>query len=124
MKHFNELFPKNIIQKVTLYGSVITLTGTDSTADITINDIPNKVSATFLTDLTTTAHNWVVANIEHYEYHGYSISDSLGVISVTPKSDWDTVNRINATISNLTEDLSGTLTGVFEPDFSKQVSGM
>ena len=119
MKHFNELFHKNIIQKVTIYGSVITLTGTDGTADITINDIPNKVSATFLTDLTTTAHNWVVANIEHYEYHGYSISDSLGVISVTPKSDWDTVNRINATISNLTEDLSGTLTGVFEPDFSK-----
>lgn len=119
MKHFNQLFHKNIIQKITIYGSVITLTGTDGTADITINDIPNKESVTFLTDLTTTAKNWVAANIEHYEYHGYSVSASSGVITVTPKSDWDTVNRINATIANLTEDLSGTFTGVFEPDFSK-----
>lgn len=119
MRHFDSIFPKTNIQKVTIYGSVITLTGTDGTADITINDILNKVSVTFSTDLATTAKNWVIANIEYYEYNGYSVSADSGIITVTPKSDWDTVNRINATISNLTGDLAGTLSGVFEPDFSK-----
>lgn len=117
MRHFDSIFPKTNIQKVTIYGSVITLVGTSGTADITINNIVNAVSLSFSSSLTATANVWVAANLAYYKQRGYAVSASAGVITVTPESDWDTVNRINASIANLTEDLSGTLTGVFEPDF-------
>jgi len=119
MRHFDPRFSRTNIQKVTIYGSVITLTGSSGTADITINNIVNTVAASFSSSLTATAANWVAANLAYYKQRGYAVSSAVGVITVTPESDWDTVNRINASISNLTGDLNGTLTGVFEPDFFK-----
>lgn len=110
---------KRLATQVTIYGNVLTLTGTSGTANITINGVLNTTIATFATDLTTTANNWIAANFEFYKQRGFLVSAAAGVITVVPAWAWDSVNRINVTIANATTNLSGTLAGTFEPDLSK-----
>jgi len=119
MKHFNPDFPKRSIQTVTIYGNVITLTGTSGTANITINGILNTAAASFATDLTAAAAAWVTANYTYYYDRGFVVSAATGVITVLPRYAWDSVNRIKATITNATTDLAGTLTGTCKVDTSK-----
>lgn len=120
MKHFNPDLPAKAIQKVTIYANKITLTGTSGTANITINGILNTVIATFDTSLTVTATNWVAANYTYYYALGYVVTSAAAVITVTPRYGWETVNRINATISAaVTGDLTGTLAGTCKIDTSR-----
>lgn len=121
MKHFNPDFPAKSIQKVTIYANKITLTGTSGTANITINGILNTTIATFATDLTTTAANWITANYAFYYARGFVVSNAAQVITVLPRNGWETVNRINATIANATTDLAGTYAGtcVIDPGKAK-----
>lgn len=110
---------KRLATQITIYGNVLTLTGTSGTANITINGVLNTLIATFATDLTTTANNWVAGNFDFYRTRGFLVSAAAGVITVVPAWAWDSVNRINVTIVNATTNLAGTLTGTFEADFSK-----
>jgi hypothetical protein len=120
MKHFNPDLPSKLIQKITIYANKITLTGTSGTANITINSILNTVIATFASDLTTTAANWVAANYTYYYALGFVVSAAAGVITVLPRYGWETVNRINATISAaVSGNLTGTLAGTCEVDPAK-----
>jgi hypothetical protein len=120
MKYFDPAnFPAKATRQVTIYGSVITLTGSSGTADITINGIKNGTILTYTNSLTTDAATWVTNNYVAYYKAGYSVVAAAGVITVTPAWGWDTVNRINATIANVTGNLNGTLAGVFEPDLAK-----
>jgi len=105
--------------KLTIYGNVITLTGTSGTANITINGYLNKTAASFVDDLTTTAKNWVSANYDYYRNLGFIVSAAAGVITVAPRWGWQSVNSIHATIANATTNLAGTLAGHFKPDFAK-----
>lgn len=118
-KHFNPDLPQKAIQKITVYANKITLTGTSGTANITINSILNTVIATFASDLTTTAANWVAANYVYYYALGFVVSNAAQVITILPRYGWETVNRINATIANVTTNLSGTLAGTCEVDPAK-----
>lgn len=110
-------YPKQSVAAVTIYGSVITLSGGSGTCAITINGIENTVIASFSGNTTTTAANWVTANLEFFKTKGFLVSSAAAVITVTPLYGWDTVNRIHVTVVNDT--LTGTLTGVFEPDLAK-----
>ena len=113
-------YPARALNKVTIYGSVITLSGTSGTANITINGLINPTIATFADDLTTTAAAWVAANYDYYKARGFIVSSALGVITVTPAAGWDTVNRIIASISAaVSGNLTGAATGVLEVDFAK-----
>lgn len=112
-------FGKKATNSVTIYGSVITLSGSSGTANITINGYLNSTVATYSSSLTTTASNWVADNYSYYYALGYVVSAASGVITVSPRYGWDTVNRIIATIANATGDLAGTLTGKLEVDFAK-----
>jgi hypothetical protein len=119
MKHFNPDFPKKSIHSVTIYGNVITLTGTGGTANITINGILNTAAASFVTDLAAAATAWVTANYSYYYTRGFIVSAASGVITVLPRYGWETVNKINASIANATTNLSGTVTGTCKIDTSK-----
>lgn len=120
MKYFDLAnHPAKATRQVTIYGSVLTLTGSSGTADITINGIKNGTICTYTNSLTTDAATWVTNNYAAYLKAGYSVVAASGVITVTPAWGWDTVNRINVTIANATGNLNGTLTGVFEPDLAK-----
>ncbi len=120
MKHFNPDLPARAIQKVTLYANKITLTGTSGTANITINGILNTTIATFATDLTTTAANWITANRAYYYNLGFVVTSAAAVITVLPRYGWDTVNRVNATISTaVTGNLTGTIAGTCVIDAGK-----
>jgi hypothetical protein len=113
-------FGKKACHDVTIYGSVLTLTGSSGTANITINGIVNETIATYAgASLTTTAANWVAANYDFYYARGYVVSNAAQVITVNPRYGYDSVNRIKVTIANATTDLSGTLTGRCQPDFAK-----
>jgi hypothetical protein len=114
-------FPARSTRQVTIYGSVLTLTGTSGTCNITINGILNDTICTWVAStLTLTAAAWVTANYNYYHVRGYEVVAAAGVITVTPTWGWDTVNRIKVTVSAaVTGDLTGTLTGVFEPDLNK-----
>jgi hypothetical protein len=115
-------FPKKNVVPITIYGSVLTLSGTTTngkSATININGIDNKTDATVAgTSLTTTASNWVTANYAYYLAKGYKVSSAAAVITVVPAWGWDTVNRIKVTITTV-DTLTGSLTGVFEPDLTK-----
>ena len=121
MKYFDPAnFPKKATNPVTIYGSVLTLTGSSGTANITINGIVNGTIATFVDTLTNAASTWVTNNYTAYHKAGYEVVAAAGVITVTPTWGWDTVNRMNVSISAaVTGNLTGTLTGVFEPDLAK-----
>jgi hypothetical protein len=114
--------PKRAVSTATINGNILTLSGTTTNgkdANIYINGILNTTHAIVSgTSLTTTAAAWVLANYEFYLTKGFVVSSSGAVITVNPKYEWDTVNRIAVTI--VTEDtLTGTVTGVFEPDLAK-----
>lgn len=119
MKHFNPDLPQKAIHNVTIKGNKITLTGTSGTADITINGILNSTIASFVTDLPITAANWVAANFNHYFALGYVVTAASGVITILPRYGWETVNRIDASITNVTTNLSGTIAGTCEVDSTK-----
>ena len=123
MKYFDPAnHPKGSSNRVTIYGSVLTLSGTTTngkSATVAINGINNLVDATIAgTSLTTAATNWVTANYAYYITKGYKVSSAAAVITVVPAWDWDTVNRIKVTITTV-DTLTGSLTGVFEPDLAK-----
>lgn len=120
MKHFDLVnHAKRATNRITVYGNILTLTGTSGTANITINGYVNATIATFATSLTVTAANWVAANYNYYRAKGFIVSANAGVITVTPRYGWDTVNRIQVTIANATTNLSGTLAGTLQVDFAK-----
>lgn len=113
-------FGRKACHDVTIYGSVLTLTGGSGTANITINGYLNTTIATYAgSSLTTTAANWVAANYAYYYALGYKISNAAEVITVVPRYGYDSVNRVKVTIANVASNLSGTLTGKLEVDFSK-----
>lgn len=105
--------------KLRMGASIVTLTGSSGTADITINGIVNPTVATYATSLTNTAAAWVAANYDYYKQRGYNLTASAGVILVSPANSWDNANRFNATITTLTGNLSGTYTGVLTVDALK-----
>jgi hypothetical protein len=122
MKYFDPAnYPSRSTNPVTIYGSVLTLTGSSGTCNITINGILNTTIATWVAStLTLTAAAWVTANYAFYHARGYEVTSAAGVITVTPTYGWDTVNKIKVTVSAaVSGDLTGTLTGVFEPDLAK-----
>src|SRR5665648_442606 len=110
-------YPKQSVAAVTIYGSVITLSGAGGTCAITINGIENTVIATYAVGFTETAAAWVLANAAFYKTKGFVVTSAANVITVTPLYGWDTVNRIHVTVVNNT--LTGALTGKFEPDLAK-----
>jgi hypothetical protein len=112
-------YGKKSAHNVTIYGSVITLSGSSGTANITINGYVNETIATYSSSTTTTASNWVTANYDYYYALGYKVSAAAGVITVNPRYGYDSVNRINATIANVTGNLTGTLAGRLQVDFAK-----
>jgi hypothetical protein len=123
-RYFDPNFPKYNVQRVTIYGNVLTLSGGSGTANITIGGAGvtgfiNPTIATFATDLTTTANNWITNNYNYYYALGYVCTAAAGVITVTPRYGWDSTNRISITIANVSGALNGTLAGTFSPDFSK-----
>lgn len=82
----------------------LTLTGTSGTANIVVNG--DTYLATFDTDLTTTAANWVTANAATIlADHGLTVTSSGAVILFEGlTTDFDTL-----TIANVTTDLDGTV---------------
>ena len=122
-KYFDPNYSKKMTQAVTIYGNRLTLTGTSGTANVTVGTgtaaIVNTLIATFATDLCTTATNWVAGNFAYYYARGIVVKQEGNVIVFDPRYDWDTVNRINVSIANVTGNLSGTLVGTFVPDLTK-----
>lgn len=116
-------YPAKSVNKITIYSNVITLSGSTTdghTANITINGHLNYAIATVSgTSLTTTAAAWCAANYEFYKVRGWIVTSSGAVITVSPAHSWDTVNRINATIENVSGTLTGTASGNFVLDGSK-----
>jgi hypothetical protein len=123
MKYFDsDNHPSRATAQVTIYGSVLTLTGSSGTATITIGNGSKgyaKVITWDASSLSTTMTAFVTANFEYYKALGYTISNAAQVLTVVPRYGWDSINGVKVTIANLTTNLSGTLTGVFQADFSK-----
>ena len=116
-KYFTPNLPQRNIQTVSIYTNKITLTGTSGTANITINGVINTTIATFSSTLTATAAAWVAANFTYYYALGFKVSSAAAVITVLPRYGWETVNRINASISAaVSGDLTGTIAGTCEVD--------
>lgn len=94
------------------YGRSITLSGTSGTARISVNGTP--YTATFNTDLFTTAQDWVTANQSTINGIGLQVfalgSGSDGRIRFGATSD-TILNAI--TIGNDTGDLNGTIANEF-----------
>jgi hypothetical protein len=119
MKYFDLAnFPARATCQVTVYGSVLTISGGSGTIDIYVNGIKNKTILTYTNSLTTDCATWVTNNYAYYLAAGYKVSSAAAVITVVPAWGWDTVNRINVTAPTI-DTLSGALTGVFEPDLAK-----
>ena len=123
MKYFDPAnYPKKNVASITIYGSVLTLSGTTTngkSATIAINGINNLADAAIAgTSLTTAATNWVTANYAYYITKGYKVSSAAAAITVVPAWGWDTVNKIKVTITTV-DTLTGSLTGVLEPDLTK-----
>ena len=119
MKYFNPAnHPKRSTQQVTIYGSVLTISGGSGSIDIYVNGIKNKTTLTYASGLTTDCATWVTNNYAFYFAAGYKVSSAAAVITVVPAWGWDTVNRINVTAPTIAT-LTGALTGVFEPDLAK-----
>jgi|WetSurSiteA1Bulk_404760.scaffolds.fasta_scaffold03707_3 hypothetical protein len=114
--------PKKAVNRVTINPNKVILDGGGSgTLNIYINGIVNYVIATYAgASYTTTATNWVAANYEYYRARGYEVSNTSSgsasaTIIVTPRYEWDTVNRINVTAPTI-DTLSATFAGTFVPD--------
>jgi hypothetical protein len=115
-------YPKKATNVITLYPNKVILDGGGSgTLDISINGIKNTTIATYAgASYTTTATNWVTANATFFYNKGYVVSNTTtgsasATIVVTPRYDWDTVNRINVTAPTI-DTLSATFASIFEPD--------
>lgn len=81
----------------------VTLTGSSGTANVTIAGV--DYLATFATNLTTTASNWVTANATALLALGYTVTSSGAVITVSALT---TVFPTIA-VTNVTTNLAGTL---------------
>jgi hypothetical protein len=121
------------IQRLTLSGNIITLSGNQGSVNIDING--HLKVATFDTDLATTAENFVQDNYDYYRLHGFKLSAASGVITVDSAYGWQSVNTIVVTITPYvpTEasptttlitttggvDLTAVVSGTLEVDFLK-----
>lgn len=112
-------YGKHATHNITIHGNVIILSGTSGTANITINGYINPTALSFSADLDTTAINWVTNNYAYYYALGYIVSALSGVITINPRYSWDSYNRVNVTIANVTPNITGTLYGRCEVDFAK-----
>lgn len=81
----------------------ITLTGTSGTANVTINGV--DYLATFNTNLTTTASDWVTANATALLALGFTVTSNAAVITVSAL----TTVFPTLTATNATGNLAGTL---------------
>lgn len=88
--------------------SVVTLTGTSGTANITINGV--DYLATFNTNLTTTATDFVTAHQAALTTAGITVSANAGVLTFVH------VVAYTTTITNATGDLAGTVVRTLIPD--------
>ena len=125
-KHFDPVnYGKQSCHNVTIYGNVITLSGTSGTVNVTINAFLNTAIASFSSDLATTAIAWVAANYDYYYARGIVVASTgstgaTGLITATPRYGYTSINSINASISAaVTGNLTGTMTGKCEIDFAK-----
>jgi len=87
----------------------VTLTGTSGTANITLDTV--DYLATFDTDLTTTAANWVTANATALATAGYTVTSALGVITVVAI---EYVTDVDVSQANVSGDLAATITEVID----------
>lgn len=84
-------------QRLTLQGNIIILSGNQGKLNISIND--HVKVATFDTDLTTTAENFVRDNFGYYKLHGFLLYAASGTILVYSAYGWWSVNTINVDVS-------------------------
>lgn len=100
MKHFDlENNAKRNIQKITLHGSILVLTGNSGHAAITINGF-TKI-ATYDIDLDTTIKNLVISNYAYFFLHGFIISQYAGLVPaivVESRWGWESINKIDISI--------------------------
>ena len=116
MKFFDSENTDRSVAVVPVAGDTVTVTGTSGTANITVNGV--DYLATFATDLTTTAANWVAAHRAALLVRGIKCSSAAAVITLVHKRPQIVTNRVIATIANATGDLAGTVAGTFTPDFN------
>jgi len=116
MKFFDSENNDRAVAVVPVGADTVTVTGTSGTANITVNGV--DYLATFATDLTTTAANWVAAHRAALLLRGIRCSSAAAVISLVHKRSQIVTNRVAATIANATGDLAGTVAGTFTPDFN------
>ena len=135
MKPFDlSKYGNHAIQRLTLYGNIITFVGNQGSVNIDING--HVKVATFDTDLTTTADNFVFNNYEYYRLHGFILTADTGVLTVTSAYGWGTINNIVVTVTPYIPDeasptttpmatttggvdLTAIITGTLEIDFLK-----
>jgi hypothetical protein len=82
----------------------VTLTGTSGTANVTAGGLTKL--ATFATDLSTTAGNFVTANAAAYLAKGIILTNSTATLIFTPIGNV----VVNASIANVSGTLNGTIT--------------
>jgi len=90
-------FGRKATQRLTLQGNIIILSGNQGDLNISIND--HVKVATFDSDLTTTAENFVRDNFGYYKLHGFLLSAASGIITVNSAYGWGNVNAVNAEVS-------------------------
>lgn len=83
----------------------VTLTGTSGTATVLVAGISK--TATFDTDLTTTAANFVTANAAAYAKIGITLTSSAAVLTFV-KVNGSAISASVGTVTNATGDLAGT----------------
>lgn len=111
LTELQEAYPGASISVVTnpLQGSyAVTLTGTSGTANINIGGV--DYLATFTTNLTTAATNFVNTHKAALEALGFTVSSNAAVITISGATD----DLGTVTITNATTNLAGTV-GTFAP---------
>ncbi len=117
MKRFDqENYPERAVAIVAVGADVVTLTGSSGTANVTVNGV--AYLATWDTDLTDTAANFVTLHKAALGLVGIKLSSAAAVITFVHKRAHIITNRVAATIANVSGDLAGTLTATFVPDFN------
>jgi hypothetical protein len=95
----------------------VTLSGSSGTANITVGGVAAAL-ATFATDLTTTANNWVTANAAAYLTAGWLVTASVGVITFVKLAHGENIANVpspGGLISNVTLTLNGTVANTTKP---------
>jgi hypothetical protein len=105
-------FPKNALLEGYVDKNVVTLSGSSGTGNITAAGLVKL--ATFATDLTTTANNFVAAHSAAYQALGVHVAALAGVLTFTTK-----VKQVSVSFANVSGNLAGAITAVFTPDFSR-----